>query len=201
MALPCSWNNSKSSKFWRVGCEKECWDKTAVISPDHLQDYSVSMSFGSSGCGAFPGLQQQKMTDSNVKLPVQEEPAPVHLINARLITLLLFLYFVATTLWRDYWYCKISCRRNQDYSERCAMISLPANVAPSVSPIVEQGQKVPYQYGVLSISRLAYSNTKTSQLEDPQGNNQARTLSHLSRFTVCWLFFLVNNFCCIFIFI
>ncbi|KAK8457227.1 hypothetical protein SEVIR_3G145900v4 [Setaria viridis] len=150
-------------------------DNPAVIIPDHLQVTNtecVSLSFGSFGSGAFSGLLPQKTTDSNVELPVREESAPVDQIDAR----------------------------NQDYYESGAVNSsadgnleamMGANMenvdAPSVSQANEHMAEVPdpsdLQYDMPSVSSHAYSNTNTSQpntMEDPQGNNQAHTLSHLS---------------------
>ena len=64
--------------------------------------------------------------------------------------------------------------------------------APSVSQANELRQAVldpsGLQYDVPSVSSHAYSNTNASQpstMDDPQGNNQAHTLSHLSNLMVC----------------
>ena len=72
---------------------------------------------------------------------------------------------------------------------------------PSVSEpdVLRQGAlDVPgLQYNLPSVSSHAYSNTNTSQpntMEDPQGNNQAHTLSHLTNLMVCWLFSLYYYF-------
>jgi hypothetical protein len=69
--------------------------------------------------------------------------------------------------------------------------------APSVTHANENMAEVPdpsdLQYDMPSVSSHAYSNTNTSQpntMEDPQGNSQAHTLSHLSNLMVCCLFFL-----------
>ena len=51
-----------------------------MIIPDHLQVTNtecVSLSFGSFGSGAFPGLLPQKTTDSNVEFLVREDSATV----------------------------------------------------------------------------------------------------------------------------
>ncbi|XP_066366067.1 uncharacterized protein [Miscanthus floridulus] len=158
-----------------LAAKKTAEDNPAVIIPDHLQFANtecVSLSFGSFGSGAFSGLLPQKTTDSNVELPAQEESAPVDQIDAR----------------------------NQDYYESGAVTSpadenleamLGANMenvdAPSVSQANELRQDVldpsGLQYDVPSVSSHAYSNTNASQpstMDDPQGNNQAHTLSHLS---------------------
>ncbi|WVZ99618.1 hypothetical protein U9M48_044887 [Paspalum notatum var. saurae] len=150
-------------------------DNPAVIIPDHLQVTNtdcVSLSFGSFGSGAFSGLLPQKTTDSIVELPVREESATVDQIDAR----------------------------NQDYYESAAVnLSADKNLeammganmenidAPSVSQTNELRVDVldppGLQYDVPSVSSHAYSNTSASQpstMEDPQGNNQAHTLSHLS---------------------
>ncbi|CAL4901772.1 unnamed protein product [Urochloa decumbens] len=149
-------------------------DNPAVIIPDHLQVTNtecVSLSFGSFGSGAFSGLLPQKATDSNVELPVQEESALVDQIDAR----------------------------NQDYFESGAANSsadenleamMGANIenvdAPSVSQDEHRTDVLDpsgLQYDMPSVSSHAYSNANTSQtnaMEDPQGNNQAHTLSHLS---------------------
>jgi len=64
--------------------------------------------------------------------------------------------------------------------------------APSVSQANELRQDVldpsGLQYDVPSVSSHSYSNTNASQpstMDDPQGNNQAHTLSHLSNLMVC----------------
>jgi hypothetical protein len=69
--------------------------------------------------------------------------------------------------------------------------------APSISQANELSQDVldpsVLKYDVPSVSSHAYSNMNTPQpstIEDPQGNNQAHTLSHLSNMMVCCLFFL-----------
>ena len=73
--------------------------------------------------------------------------------------------------------------------------------APSVSQANEHRTEVlnppGLQYDMPSVSSHAYSNTNTSQpntMEDPQGNNQAHTLSHLTNLMVCWLFSLYYFF-------
>ena len=73
--------------------------------------------------------------------------------------------------------------------------------APSVSQANEHRTEVlnppGVQYDMPSVSNHAYSNTNTSQpntMEDPQGNNQAHTLSHLTNLMVCWLFSLCYFF-------
>ncbi|CAD6261647.1 unnamed protein product [Miscanthus lutarioriparius] len=140
------------------------------------QEECVSLSFGSFGSGAFSGLLPRKATDRNVEFPAREESAPVDQIDAR----------------------------NQDYYESGAVTSqadenleamLGANMenvdAPSVSQANELRQAVldpsGLQYDVPSVSSHAYSNTNASQpstMEDPQGNNQAHTLSHLSNLMI-----------------
>ncbi|CAN6345834.1 unnamed protein product [Urochloa humidicola] len=154
--------------------KKVAEDNPAVIIPDHLQVTNtdcVSLSFGSFGSGAFSGLLPQKTTDSNVELPIREESAPVDQIDAR----------------------------NQDYYESGAVNSsadenleamMRANMenvdAPSVSQAEHRTDVLEpsgLQYDMPSVSSHAYSNTNTSEtntIEDPQGNNQTHTLSHLS---------------------
>jgi len=158
-----------------LAAKKSAEDNPAVIIPDHLQVTNtecVKLSFGSFGSGAFSGLLPQNTTDSNVEFPAREESAPVDQIDAR----------------------------NQDYYESGAVTSpadenleamLGANMenvdAPSVSQANELRQDVldpsELQYDVPSVPSHAYSNTDTLQpstIEEPQGNNQAHTLSHLS---------------------
>lgn len=69
--------------------------------------------------------------------------------------------------------------------------------APSVSQADALRQDVHdpsgLQYDLPSVSSHTYSNVNASQpttLEDPQGNNQAHTLSHLSNMMVSWFSFL-----------
>jgi len=158
-----------------LAAKKTAEDNPAVIIPDHLQVTNtecVSLSFGSFGSGAFSGLLPQKTTDSNVEFLVREDSATVDPIDAR----------------------------NQDYYESGAVTSpaeenleamLGTNMenvdAPSVSQANELSQDVldpsVLKYDVSSVSSHAYSNMNTPQpstIEDPQGNNQAHTLSHLS---------------------
>ncbi|XP_062232169.1 uncharacterized protein LOC133929434 isoform X2 [Phragmites australis] len=150
-------------------------DNPAVIIPDHLQVTNtecVSLSFGSFESGAFTGFLPQKTTDSNVELPVGVESAPVDQIDAR----------------------------NQDYYDTGAVSSsanknleamMGANMENANAPSVSQADVLRpevldpsgLQYDIPSVSSHAYSNMNTSQpstMEDPQGNNQAHTLSHLS---------------------
>ncbi|KAL6620705.1 hypothetical protein ACP70R_035844 [Stipagrostis hirtigluma subsp. patula] len=150
-------------------------DNPAVIIPDHLQvtdTECVSLSFGSFESGAFSGLLPQKTTDNNVELPVGGDSAPADQIDAR----------------------------NQDYYDSGAVDSsanenleamLGNNMedveAPSASQADVLRQEIldpsGLQYDLPSVSSHAYSNTNTSQpstMDDPQGNNQAHTLSHLS---------------------
>ncbi|TVU20293.1 hypothetical protein EJB05_36497 [Eragrostis curvula] len=150
-------------------------DNPAVIIPDHLQVTNTEcacLSFGSFESGAFSGFLPQKATDSNVELSVGGESAPADQIDAR----------------------------NQDYYDTGAVPSsanenleamIGANMenvdAPSVSQadVLRQDVLDPsgLQYDLPSVSSHTYPNTNTSQpstMEDPQGSNQAHTLSHLS---------------------
>ncbi|KAG2617480.1 hypothetical protein PVAP13_3NG181340 [Panicum virgatum] len=150
-------------------------DNPAVIIPDHLQVTNtecVSLSFGSFGSGAFSGLLPQKTTDSNVELPVREEPAPVDQIDARN---------------QDYYESGVVNSSADENLEAMMGANLENIDAPSVSQANEHRTEVlnppGLQYDMPSVSSHAYSNTNTSQpntMEDPQGNNQAHTLSHLT---------------------
>ncbi|XP_062180431.1 GBF-interacting protein 1-like isoform X2 [Phragmites australis] len=150
-------------------------DNPAVIIPDHLQVTNTecaSLSFGSFESGAFSGFLPQKTTDSNAELPVGGESAPVDQIDARN---------------QDY-YDTGAVNSSANENLEALMGATMENVdAPSVSQADVLRQEVldpsGLQYDLSSASSHAYSNTNTSQpsaMEDPQGNNQAHTLSHLS---------------------
>jgi hypothetical protein len=75
--------------------------------------------------------------------------------------------------------------------------------APSVSQadVLRQDILDPsgLQYDLPSISNHTYSNMNTSQpstMENPQGNNQMHTLSHISNLMVSYLFFISHTPMC-----